>query len=203
MKKQLLFLMVLMLSLTADAAVLIDGICYNFDTEAKTAEVTNGVYYTGSVLIPESITFKGTDYSVTSIGEKAFYNCKSLSSVTIPKSMTSIGWAAFRDCTSLTSVHLTDLAAWCNISFGYGESNPLYYAGHLYLNNEEITNLIIPNNITSISSKAFYGCIGLTSITIHKNITTIDSRAFEYCSNLNAVYIADLTAWCNISFSDE
>ncbi len=57
-----------------------------------------------SVTIPSTVTYNGTTYNVTSIGENAFRYCTGLTSVTIPNSVTSIGWYAFLDCTSLTSV---------------------------------------------------------------------------------------------------
>ena len=77
----------------------VNGIYYNLITKAKQAEVTYGdKQYTGSVTIPESFTYDGVTYSVTSIGECAFYNCSSLTSVTIPNSVTSIGDWAFYEC---------------------------------------------------------------------------------------------------------
>lgn len=103
-----------------------------------------------SVIIPNS---------VTSIGGGAFRNCSGLTSVTIGNSVTSIGQGAFNYCSGLTSVIITDVAAWCNIKFVDFESNPLIYAKHLYLNGEEVKDLIIPNSVTSIGSYAFCGCI--------------------------------------------
>ena len=60
--------------------------------------------YSGNVVIPESVTYNGTSYPVTSIGDWTFYGCSGLTSVTIPNSVTSIGGSAFRDCSGLTSV---------------------------------------------------------------------------------------------------
>ena len=101
---------------------------------------------------------------VTTIGDEAFYNCDSLTSVEIPDSVTTIGNSAFYDCRSLTSVYITDITAWCNISFGSSDANPLYYAKNLYLNNELITDLIIPEGVMKIKSYAFYNCDSLTSV---------------------------------------
>ena len=125
--------------------------------------------------------------SVTSIGNYAFRDCRNLTSVTIPNSVKSIGEGAFYGCTGLTSVHISDIPAWCNIQFGYYVSNPLYYAHHLYLNEQEITNLIIPNSVISIGSHAFSGCSGLTSITIPNSVTSIGSSAFSGCDKLKEV----------------
>ncbi|MBQ3209478.1 MAG: leucine-rich repeat protein [Alistipes sp.] len=130
------------------------------------------------------------DAPVTSIGGSAFYKCTSLTSVTIPDSVTSIGVDAFYGCASLTSVYITDIAAWCNISFGI-YSNPLRYAGNLYLNNELVTDLIIPDGVTKIGSYAFYNCDSLTSVTIPDSVTSIGGSAFSGCTSLTSVTMPD------------
>ena len=166
----------------------ISGINYDLDAETKQATVIkkSSGEYSGSIVIPESVEHEGTAYSVTSIGGYAFDECSGLTSVTIPNSVTSIGDGAFQKCSGLTSVHISDIAAWCNIDFG---DNPLYYAHHLYLNGEEVKDLVIPNSVTSIEGSAFSGCSGLTSVTIPNSVTSIGKRAFGYCSGLTSVTI--------------
>jgi hypothetical protein len=157
-----------------------------------------------SITIPESVTSIG-EYafksctgltsitipeSVTSIGANAFDGCSGLTSVAIPESVTSIGEYAFIGC-GLTKVIVSDIAAWCNISFGV-YSNPLESAHHLYSDeNTEITDLIIPSSVTSIGYYAFEGCSGLTSVTIPSSVTSIGGRAFEGCSSLTSVTIPE------------
>ena len=128
--------------------------------------------------------------SVTSIGNYAFSGCSGLTSVTIGNSVTSIGSSAFSGCIGLTSVNIQDIAAWCKISFR-SNSNPLVYAHHLYLNGEEIKDLVIPNSVTSIGWSAFSGCSGLTSVTIGSSVTSIGDFAFEGCSGLTSVTIGN------------
>ena len=83
----------------------VDGIYYNLISKGNVAEVTKGdEKYSGSINIPSSIKVSDVDYAVTSIGDRAFYECSGLTSVTIPNSVTSIGEDAFRDCKGLTSV---------------------------------------------------------------------------------------------------
>ena len=137
------------------------------------------------------------DLPVTRIDDKAFYFCTSLTSVTISNNITSIGEDAFSGCTSLTRVYITDIAAWCNISFeGSGEyllyvANPLYYAKNLYLNNNLVTALTIPDSVTSIGNNAFYNCSGLKSVTIPDSVTSIGDYAFCSCTSLTSVTIGN------------
>ena len=132
--------------------------------------------------------------SVTSIGEKAFYNCTGLTSIEIPNSVTSIGNIAFYGCSGLTSVYINDLAAWCTISFLDGSSNPLYHANHLYFNDTEITELLIPNSVTSIGDYAFYNCTGLTSIEIPNSVMSIGNYAFSGCTGITSITIPNSIA---------
>ena len=107
MKKRITALMTTLIlsvffSISASAYdVEVDGIYY--DISGTTATVTRGDY-SGDIVIPESITYNNSKYSVTSIGDEAFAYCRSLTSVTIPNSMTSIGYRAFASCRSLTSI---------------------------------------------------------------------------------------------------
>ena len=137
MKKQLLLFAMMLLPLVASAnPVEIDGIYYNLVTKIQEAEVTsNPNKYTGSVVIPEKVTFENVEYSVTRIGNDAFSFCSFLTSVTIPNSVTSIGNYAFLDCSGLKKVIVKDIAAWCVIKFGDLDdlySNHLCYAKHIY-----------------------------------------------------------------------
>ena len=95
--------------------VTVDGIYYDI-SENKATVTSGGVKYSGDMVIPESITFENSKYSVTSIGERAFDSCYGLTSVTIPNSVTSIGNEAFASCSSLTSVSIPNSVT--NIGYG-------------------------------------------------------------------------------------
>lgn len=128
--------------------------------------------------------------SVTSIGDGAFYMCQKLASINIPSTVTSIGYTAFSGCTALESVYITDISKWCDITFGL-EANPLLYAKHFYLNNEEITDLVIPDNVESISKYAFYNCSSINSVYLPEGLTSIGDYAFSGCSKISVVSIPE------------
>ena len=138
--------------------------------------------------------------SVTAIKNYVFYGCN-LKGITLPESVTSIGEWAFEGCSSLTAVHISSLEVWCNIDFANYSANPLYYAKNLYLNGDLVTELTIPNSVTTIKNYAFYGC-SLTAITIPEGVTSIGDWAFYNCSSLTAVHISSLEVWCNIDFAN-
>ena len=151
----------------------VGGIYYNItDSEKLTVEVTYlGSYsysysneYTGSEVIPETVTYDSNTYSVTSIGDYAFDGCSSLTSITIPDGVTSIGSSAFYECSSLTSVTIGN----CVTSIG----------DDAFRGCSSLTSITIPNSVTSIGRTAFYNCSSLTSITIPNSVTSIGSWAF-------------------------
>ena len=187
----------------------VDGIYYNITSSTDmTVEVTYTNEYSGAVNIPESVTYNGNTYSVTSIGEDAFYWCDRLTSVEIPNSVTSIGEEAFYGCSGLTSVVIPNSVtsigrcafSWCSglTSLVVAPDNPIYDSREgcnaivKTSSNELVLGCqftIIPNSVTSIGSYAFYGCSGLTSVEIPNSVTSIGRNAFSSCSSLTFLVI--------------
>ncbi len=121
------------------------------------------------------------------IGKLSFAICSRLASITIPNTLTTIQSQAFYNCERLGKVNISDLSAWCKINFANAQANPLCYAKKIILNGNEITNFVIPNEISQIKKYAFTGCSGLTSVTIHNSVTSIGEYAFASCSELTEI----------------
>ena len=185
----------------------VNGIYYNItDATNKTVAVTyKGSYlsdywdeYTGSVVIPESVTYNGTTYSVTSIGYSAFHSCTGLTSIEIPNSVTNIGRDAFSGCKGLTSITIPNsVTSIGNYAF-FGCSrltsveipNSVTSIGEwAFRNCTGLTNVVIGNGVTFIGEGAFYSCAGLTSVVIPNSVTSIKYRAFKNCTGLTSITI--------------
>ena len=173
----------------------VDGIFYNKTSDNTVAVTYKGYYYDsysdeyeGNIVIPSSVDYNGTTYSVTSIGNYAFYPCTSLTSIEIPNSVTSIGELAFGYCTSLTSIQIPNSVT----SIG----------DYTFSNCSSLTSIKIPNSVTSIGESAFRGCESLTSIEIPNSVTSIGEGAFSSC-NLTSVEIGNsVTSIGDYAFSN-
>ena len=145
-KKLLLTLLAVILSILptfVNAATKIEGIYYELDSSSETASVTENYdeyYYLEIINIPSSVSYNGVNYSVTSIGDHAFYYCENLVYVTIPNSVTSIGSSTFEGC-RLESVTIPESVT----SIG----DRAFYDCYI------LESVTIPNSVTSIGYEAF------------------------------------------------
>ena len=148
-----------------------------------------------------SLTSVTLSDGVTSIGENAFRNCGNLTNVSIPSSVSKIESQAFIWCKKLNAVYISDIAAWCGISFD-NTSNPLYYGARLYLEDEEVTDLIIPEGVSSIGDGAFRNYSYLTSVTISEGVTSIGKYAFNTCRKITNLSLpTSLSRICYSAFA--
>ena len=175
----LLFMLVMITSkaLAGASFEVIDGFKYLLDSDTKTATlVRNTDLYAGDVVIPESVKAKdGNGYKVTAFGDKCFYGCSDLTSITIPSSVTSLGHWCFAVCVRLTSITIpssvTTVGDYC-----FGACNRL-------------TSIALPSSVTSLGKSCFYDCSRLTSITIPSSVTSLEESCFEGCANLTSITI--------------
>ena len=220
----------------ADGTLSIGSSAFRSNTALKSIVIPEGVTSIGnhaffgcsaleSVVLPASLTSIGRyaffgckalkslvlPENVVSIGTYAFYQCSALTSVTFGSKIRTIYNGAFNNCTNLKTVQISDLAAWCNIEFGMENSNPLTLDGaNLYLDGEAVSELIIPEGVTSIGNYAFCGT-SFRSVTIPDSVANIGHAAFSGSAIerlvLNAALIDDsafsnCTSLTSVTFKD-
>ena len=214
LQKTLVAIACLLCSITIYAADFeVDDIYYNITSDTdKMVEVTGGYYtpddlefYTGSVVIPSTVSYLGIVYNVTSIGIFAFADCTGLTSITIPQSVTSIGYSAFEGCIGLKKITIADgdntlsvddnsyyraLFSDCPLETLYLGRNLSRSDAHSpFSNNDELRSVIIGSSVTYIFDCAFAGCSGLTEVTIPNSVTSIGEETFKNCTGLTSVTI--------------
>ncbi len=155
-----------------------DGIYYLIDkSNPDVVSVTSGeIKYSGSVTIPSSVTYMDKTMTVTAIGEKAFFDCKELTSVSLPSTITKIGEHAFQQCLNLTTINVPpSVIEICEDAFA---------------NCLRITKLKLPNSLTTIGRFAFWNT-GISSITIPKSVKSIGIAAVGACPYLVSIQVED------------
>lgn len=218
MKKAFLSFLLMLIPILASVArekVNINGIWYFLVPEENNASVTYGnwntdqdkpdepiVYsdgrYSGKIVIPSTVNYKGETYNVTWIRNEAFYCCTGLTSVSIPNSVKQIGDDAFEGCSNLTSVNIPNgvkYIGWgafrycSNVSLVSIPNSVIKIGDSAFACCTNLKNINIPDGVTEIKERTFAGCSSLTSINIPKNIKTIEKGAFSGCSSLTSINI--------------
>ena len=167
-------------------------------TYPYTCKLVNGNFTSNDVMIVSSVydSKSQRSYQVTAIGELAFSGVKStMTSVHIPNTIKKIETGAFYASPLLERVYITDLAAYCNMEVGLGmtaiDNYPSYYSHNLYLNNVEITDLVIPNGVTRIHG--FINCSNIKTVYIPASVTDISDYTFIGCTGLETITLATST----------
>ena len=177
----------LMLAVPAAAQEYINGVFYVLDDHDMTAEVTENpdIFYSGVIDIPEKVQFGGSEYTVTSVGDFAFYDCSALGAVSLPESVTSIGMYAFENCTSLKEMALP--------------SGLLSIGEHAFGECHALQSLSIPDAVVSIGEGALEGCEGLGGVSLGRGMSLIPGSMFARCVSLASVSIPEniksIDAW--------
>lgn len=142
------------------------------------------------------------------VGKEAFYGCESVKTIEVScsKDAVFIDEDAFGGCTGINKVNCTNLSAWLKITFSNPAANPLSYGHKLYIGNNLASTLVIPDFATKIPAYSFYGCTSLSSVIMNhtnKHIEECGEKAFYGCVNLNRVTIPKIAFWCDIVFADK
>ena len=150
------------------------------------------------VEIPGKVVVDGKEYSVTSIGHEAFWDCKRLKKITIPYSVTSIGDYAFYDCESLKEIEIpysvTSIGervfGGCTSLTSIDIQNGIQSIGDCAFEAcKSLKEIEIPSSVTSIGHSAFYGCTSLISIEIQNGVQSIGNGTFWDCTSLKEITI--------------
>ena len=149
---------------------------------------------------------------VTIIEPNTFNGFKSIETVTIPADVDSIGNDAFLGCTNITKVTAHDIASWCGIHFGNTMilqngtvmmlSNPVCISQNLYIGNERLTELIIPEGVEEIGYSAFSRCLGITKVSLPSTLKKVGADAFADCTDIQIANITSLQDYCSIDFGN-
>lgn len=187
MKKYLLLLAVAVTSMATFASV---GDTIKDDTgelkyvitslSPNTVKVGYNPMTTGELTLPASITSYGQTYSVTAIGENAFFNCRNLTKVTLPATITEIEPQGFAFCSGITTIKMSPAIT----AIGKGA----------FYNCSALTSIEIPPAVASIGEAAFLYCMALQEINMPASVTTVGKMAFSFCNGLETVHISESLA---------
>lgn len=143
------------------------------------------------LIIPETIT---------EIKAYAFYGYNGLKSVTFHSDIINVSASAFENCINLEKVNASSIEDWMNIVFANEYANPLYYAKNLYVNNELIVDLVIPENITRVNAYTFINCTSIESVKFYGNMNIIEYDIFIGCDNLSKIHVDNISVWMHMPF---
>ena len=160
----------------AQETATIDGIKYSLYNNGEAMIMVQDESLAGDIVIPEKVSYNGTDYTVTSADYGAF-SPTSITSIVLPNSITSLGWFCFKNCSSLKSITLPDGITSLSNNCFEGCSG--------------LTFITLPDNITSLGHDCFLGCSSLKSITLHDNITFLGRSCFSGCSSLKSITLPE------------
>lgn len=136
--------------------------------------------------MPSTVETVVLSNNIEVIGENAFNNCTNLTSITLGTGLNKIGENAFNYCINLKNVLFESLENWFDVELEYG-SSPFAYGATIYVQGSPISEIIIPDSVTKINNRLFYGCKTITKVTCGSSVESIGEYSFAYCTNLTQV----------------
>lgn len=136
--------------------------------------------------MPSTVETVVLSNNIEVIGENAFNNCTNLTSITLGTGLNKIGENAFNYCINLKNVLFESLENWFDVELEYG-SSPFAYGATIYVQGSPISEIIIPDSVTKINNRLFYGCKTITKVTFGSSVESIREYSFAYCTNLTQV----------------
>jgi hypothetical protein len=201
MKKKLLLLLFLInISTVIAQNFTVSGVNYSIIPSTTNVEVSSNQCFTGILNLPSTVTYNSINYNVASIGNSAFDNCSSITSITIPNSVISIGASAFNNCTNLSSITIPNsiiaigayVFAYCTSLTSVTIPDSVTSIGAYTFNNCTSLNTInIGNSVQAIGNYTFFNCSSLTSVAIPNSVTSIGNGIFDSCINITSITIPD------------
>lgn len=193
MKHRIFLFLLLLSAITAHAQTfVVDNIGYKIlSEEDKTCTIfasRGDIEYT-DIIIPSEMEYNGSKYSVTEIGDRAFYNAKISNSISIPPSIKRIGKEAFWLGLYPQKVEFSSIESMCSIEYVNVNSTP--FGRNLYIDGKQITDLVIPETIDSIGDYTFNCWRTITSVTFPKSLKKIGREAFAECRGLESVTMSE------------
>lgn len=185
MKKRIILCMVFLLGMVlvprdkvfAYGTEVTEGeLTYKLNENDKTAKLTKAADSVTNVVVPSTVSYDGVAYSITEIGQNAFYNATNLESVSFPDTVTEL-WDGFGNCEKLSYVKLP--------------TNIKEIKGSTFHNCISLKEINIPDGVVEIGSWAFSGCTSLQKVTLPKSVRKIGSWAFSGCTALETMNLPD------------
>ena len=177
-KSFIVFVVMMIMTTSSASAEVINGLCYDLNSDTKTAALLpwTDEEYSGDIIIPEKVKGNdGVEYIVTTFADNCFAWCSGMTSITIPSSVKSLGDYCFLYCSGLTSITIP--------------SSVKSLGDYCFASCWRLTSITIPSSVTSLSAKCFASCLSLTSINIPSSVTSLGDKCFNGCSSLTSINI--------------
>ena len=138
---------------------------------------------------------------ITEIPVFAFYNIKSIKSVTFNSGITKVKSGSFSFCSNLKEVFVPDVDTWLKVCGITSHLNVKIET--IYIDEKEVVDFVVPEGTTSLPAYMFYNYDKLENVTINKDVRSMGKSCFEECDNLKSIYVDSLETWLNIDFEGE